>query len=93
MRNKNNFPHKNNNSAGSNRMITKEQRKVIRLLQNKEVLITNDIEKKFFVTQGNEVKKIRIDTLYNLVNAGLVFRQQQAPFHYILSTEGEMIKV
>ena len=73
------------------RSLTNRQKEVIRLLQNKEFLITN--KKGVFVTCGNEIKKITMHSFYNIVNKGLVCHQTEWPFNYVLSDTGKIIKV
>ena len=71
--------------------LTDRQKEVIKLLQKKEVLITN--ETGIAVTCGNNVKRVTTHPFYNLVNQGLVHRQTEWPHNYVLSTIGERIKV
>lgn len=73
------------------RSLNSRQKEVIKLLQNKEVLITD--ERGILVTCGDDTKKITLHPFYNLVNEGLVFRQTKWPHNYILSTTGKRIKV
>ncbi len=72
--------------------LTNRQKEVIKLLQNKEVLITDD-KKKVFVTCGNDARKVTLHSFYNLVNSGLVLHQTEWPFNYVLSNTGEIINV
>ena len=73
------------------RKLSTKQKEIIKLLQNKEVLITN--EKGIIITCGNETKKVTLHAFYNLVNKGLIFHQTKWPFNYILSRTGETIKI
>lgn len=70
--------------------LTNKEREVIKLLQNKEVIITN--KKKVLVTCGNDTKKVSMPVFYNLVNKGLVYHQTEWPFSYVLSSAGKIIK-
>ncbi len=71
--------------------LTNRQKEIIRLLQNKEILMVD--ERGILVTCGKETKKITPHPFYNIVNRGLVFRQTEWPYSYILSVTGAAIKV
>jgi hypothetical protein len=79
------------NLQSISRSLSNRQKEVIKLLQNKEVLITD--ERGILITCGDDIKKITLHPFYNLVNKGLVFRQTESPFNYVLSTTGKRIKV
>lgn len=73
--------------------LTNRQKEVVKLLQNKEVLLT-DNKNKVFVTCGNgNTKKVTPHLFYNLVNKGIVHHQNEWPYNYVLSETGKIIKV
>ena len=71
--------------------LTINQKEVIRLLQNKEVLITNNLD--VLITCGTDTKEVTQHSLYFLVKKGLIFLQTEWPFSYVLSASGEIIEV
>lgn len=74
------------------RGLTNRQKEVLKLLQNKEVLII-DNRRNVFVTSGNETKKVTPHLFYNLVNKNLVYHQTEWPFNYVLSPVGKIIEI
>ncbi len=75
--------------------LTLRQRQVVKAVQNGAMLITHQDCPGAVISGGNEIEdwEIGSQVFWNLVNKGFVVQMNVWPFNYILTNDGETIKL
>lgn len=71
--------------------LTKTQKEIVKLLQNKGVILSD--EKSISIAQGNKLRNIPVPTFVSLIDNGIIFRRNESPFNYLLSSFGKTVRV